>query len=201
MDNNLIVIRKYEKTPDGYLRLDVTSGNKSARQYYSPFYIGPVESADGVESQTMENLWQYSKVYSEMVDENDNPTDSYFAWRNNGFRDSRAHRHPHSGKPLYSWWNGEKLGYIDARKRIYIPSYAKCVMKHPEAINIIKEKLAEGKKIAIADFDGYDFKKLGMTYEDVVNNPNKIMGHGHVLAMMIERPDLVDDFIKQSIKS
>jgi hypothetical protein len=35
-------------------------------------------------------------------------------------------------KPLYSLWDGEKLGYIDARKRIYAPLYASAVV-HADA--------------------------------------------------------------------
>ena len=198
MSGNLIVIRKYEKTPDGYLRVDVTSHNSVVREYLSPFFLGPVTSPDGVESLVMENIWQFSKVYSDMVDANNNPTESFFAWRNNGFADSVAHRHPHNGKPLYSWWGGQKLGYIDARKMIYVPCYAYCVYNKPDALNTIKNKLALGYNIALADFDGYNFKAFGLSYEDVLNNPHKIMGHGHVLAMMIERPDLVDTLLKNS---
>lgn len=36
------------------------------------------------------------------------------------------------------------------------------------------------------DFDGYDHKSLGMTLEQVFYNTNEKMGHGFVLAMMLQ---------------
>lgn len=195
MDEQLIVIRKNAKTPEGYKRIDVTSWNKKLCRYLSPFYLGPIAAPDGLISKNMENLWQFSKVYEDMVDENQNPTDDFFEWRKGGFEDSRAHRHPHSGVPLYAWWDGQKLGYIEARKKIYIPSYISCVKNNPQGFEMIKSMLGNGEKIALADFDAYNFKARGMTYKDVVNNSSMIMGHGFVLAMMLEDVD-VDKIIK-----
>jgi len=33
-------------------------------------------------------------------------------------------------KPLYSYWDGETLTYVESRKKIYIPLYAKYIQKN-----------------------------------------------------------------------
>ncbi len=33
--------------------------------------------------------------------------------------------------------------------------------------------------------DGYDYHKLGMSLEDVLNNPKRKMGHAFVIAMIL----------------
>jgi len=40
--------------------------------------------------------------------------------------------------------------------------------------------------IAIRDYDSYDHISLGYSWDDVINDPSRKMGHGFVLAMMIE---------------
>jgi hypothetical protein len=44
--------------------------------------------------------------------------------------------------------------------------------------------------ITIQDYDAYNHHELGMTLEDVLNNPDRKMGHGFVLAMMLEEMGL-----------
>jgi hypothetical protein len=142
---------------------------------------------DGSVAKNLENLWQYSKVYKEHADENGNPTETYFKWAAEGWAKDWADRYP-MGKgraPLYSWWDDQKLPYIEARKKIYAPLYAKAV-ENTEAYKMLKEIHEQRENIWLWDFDGYDHHKLGMSYEDVLNNPARKMGHAFVLAMMLE---------------
>lgn len=195
MVNDLIVVgrrQRYDK--DKFYRIDVTSHNPvpESRESLSPFYLGPVTCYDGLTAQNVENAWQFSKVYPCHADENGNPTKEYFEWRDKGWLDREAYRHP-MGKaiPLYSYWKNEdgnvlKLGYIEARKKIYVPLYAKAVLANPYGLNIIKGILENTSSVALADFDGYNNFELGMSYYDVLNTPKKKMGHAFVLAMMIE---------------
>lgn len=46
--------------------------------------------------------------------------------------------------------------------------------------------LTRGKDLYVRDFDGYSNKRLGMTYDDVINCESKKMGHGFVLAMLLD---------------
>lgn len=151
----------------------------------SPFTLGPVPLYAGYYSQNMENGWQFSKVYPEYV----NDRVGYWGWAKNGWNDPRAHRYP-MGKgavPAYSLWCGDELGYIDARKRIYIPLYSHAVRFHAYSpLGMLRQKHKLYGEIALRDYDSYDRVGLGYTWDDVVNDPSRKMGHGFVLAMMIE---------------
>ena len=189
---DIIVIGKRERCPEGYLRVDCTSNNRDPifKEGLSPFYLGPVECYDGLKSLNMENAWQFAKVYRCHIDNNEEPTEDYLKWRNKGWGDSYAHRRPMGyDKPLYSYWktDGEyrKLGYIDARKEIYIPLYAKAVINKRTGLEALRE-LLETNNLALADFDGYNHKKLGMTYDEVIHCGKKRMGHAFVIAMILK---------------
>jgi len=148
--------------------------------------VGPVQ-ANGVTCLNVENAWQFSKVYKDQVDEDDNPTDAYIEWRDDGYKDSWAHRYP-KGKgniPLYSWWDENKLGYIEARKKIYIPLYGNAV-KPTETFQRLVDEYQKYGELVLQDFDAYDHRKLGMGWKAVVNNPDRKMGHAFVLALMLE---------------
>jgi hypothetical protein len=175
------------KVPSDAHVIDTTSRSKIWTRGLSPFFCGSVDLYDDYVSQNVENAWQFSKVYAKHVDGQENPTDEYFKWAVAGWEDTWAHRYP-AGKgavPLYSWWDGEKLGYIEARKKIYAPLYAKAVAT-TEAYKKLAELHEAGGNLWLRDFDGYDFRKLGLTYKEVLNNPQRKMGHAFVLAMMLD---------------
>ena len=155
----------------------------------SPFFIGPCKLYGGYIAQRMENAWQFCKVYECHADFGENPTEEYWRWARQGWADNWAHRHP-MGKgavPLYSLWNGEYLNYIEARKKIYAPLYARAVKK-TMAYHKLKELYeTSGRTIYLWDFDGYNNKALGMSLVDVLNCPDKTMGHAFVLARMLEK--------------
>lgn len=167
--------------------VNTTSRSRDWSQGLSPFYLGPVELYNGYGALNVENAWQFSKVYPDQVDKDGNPTAEYFKWAINGWKDRFAHRYPRGkgAKPLYSYWKGEKLPYVEARKRIYAPLYARAVEVTP-AYEKLKMLYAEKGELWLWDFDGYDHRALGMTYEEVLNHPRKKMGHAFVLAMMLE---------------
>jgi uncharacterized protein DUF6939 len=170
--------------------IDTTSQAAGWSRGLSPFLLGPVavpNSPQAPVAENVENAWQYSKVYQEHVDNNGNPTLDWYAWRAGGFRMPRAVRYP-MGKnrvPLYSMWNCEKLDYVQARRKIYIPCYvaaARVTLAYSQLVSIYR--LHGG--VTLYDFDSYDHKKLGMSYEDVINSTTRKMGHSFVLAMMLE---------------
>jgi hypothetical protein len=87
--------------------------------------------------------------------------------------------------PLYSYLDGEALDYVTARKRIYIPLYSEIVRQSP-AWKQLRSIYEQAGEVVLWDFDGYDHRALGMNYEEVVDSPTRKMGHGFVLAMMLE---------------
>lgn len=174
-----------------YLIINCTSRSKEEKwRQFSPFFLGPVQVPMGTgetfESKTHENAWQYAKVYKKYTSKKDNsPTKEYFHWAKEGWSNPKAVRFPmgKGAKPEYSLWGEEKLGYVEARKKIYAPTYAKLVME-TEAFKELKEIYESGKYkiIWIRDYDGFDNVTLGRNYKEVLNDPGRKMGHGFVLA-------------------
>ena len=181
--------RHYDRHKD--LVINTTSrSNEAWSRGLSPFHLGPVSlypSSTPKNAHNVENAWQFAKVYPLHVDKDENPTEEYFEWARDGWSHRRAIRYP-MGKgalPLYSWWEGEKLSYVEARKRIYVPRYTKAVVQ-TRTFEKLKEIHEKNDEIWFWDFDGYDHHKLGMTLKEVLNDPTRKMGHAFVLAMILE---------------
>ena len=169
--------------------VNTTSSAANWSRGLSPFFLGPIKlypSAPCKEGLVFENVWQYAKVYS-AYDSNGEPNSLYFDWALKGFRDRIPRRYP-MGKgtvPEYSWWNEEKLTYIEARKKIYIPLFRDAVYK-TAAYKQLESLYKLRGEITLWDYDGYDHKEFGFCFEDVINHPKLKMGHAFVLAMMLE---------------
>jgi hypothetical protein len=152
----------------------------------SPFHVGPCPLYDGKVSLNMENAWQFAKVYAQHADQNGDPTPAYWVWAEKGWGDQFAHRYPmgRGAVPKYSWWEGNKLGYIDARKQIYAPLYAEAVKK-TNGWNRLVQAYNTEPLIVLRDFDGYDYGAMNKTLTQVLNDPKRKMGHAFVLAMLL----------------
>lgn len=178
-----------DRKPPNATIIEVTSRSSIWTQRFSPFFLGPCEIAEGVYSANMENAWQYSKVYTRHVGPDSRPTKEWFRWARTGFAKSRADRYPmgRGAHPEYSYWQKELLDYVEARQRIYIPLYSQAVREHarPE-LERLKKMLEELENIAILDFDAYRYDLEGMELKDVILRTDKKMGHGFVLAMILE---------------
>ena len=99
----------------------------------------------------------------------------------------RSQRYPY-GKgaiPVYSYDGVYRYSYIEARRSIYIKHYAKALAK-TNAFNILKKMYDKGEKLALRDFDGYNHKKLGMSYDEVIDCETRKMGHAFIIGMMLE---------------
>ena len=167
--------------------INTTSRSNNWSKGLSPFYLGPIKLYGPHESKNFENAWQFTKVYKEHADADGNPTDEYFKWAKEGWATERAFRYPmgKGKKPLYSLWDGEHLSYVDARKKIYVPLYSAAVAR-TDAFQHLKQVYSALGEVTLWDFDGYDHRALGMTYEQVVDCPTRKCGHAFVLAMMLE---------------
>lgn len=167
--------------------INVTSRSTIWSKGFSPFLLTDIPLGDGTTAKNMENAWQYSKLYPQHADKNGEPTQKYFDWARKGFNSNYAKRYPMGRfkRPICSLWKGERLSYVEARKKIYIPLYAKAVVK-TEAYKKLKKMYDMGEKFVLWDFDGYDYISLGMTYEEVANNEKLKMGHAFVIGMLLE---------------
>ncbi|CAF3988462.1 unnamed protein product [Adineta steineri] len=193
-------------TKENWLLHNVTSTTKEKWCLeFSPFLLGPIElypnAQDGkmYVAKNMENAWQFCKVYQQFTDEDgESPSEAYWKWAENGWNDSKPHRFPlgrKAGKPLYSLWNGKRLGYIEARKTIYAPLYAKYVEQTDayKKLNDIYIKYCCGdmndkqkRPMALLDFDGWDHLGQGYSLEEVIDKEKPKMGHAFVLAGLLE---------------
>jgi hypothetical protein len=139
----------------------------------------------------VENAWQFSKVYDSQY-YSAQEFDKWLAWARKGWDSKRAIRYPagRGAVPLYSYWDGLSLGYVEARKKIYIPLYMEAVLPtvayHKLEHKALWAREMHHKPLYLLDFDGYDHKALGMSWKDVINDPSRRMGHGHVLGMLLE---------------
>ena len=107
---------------------------------------------------------------------------------------------------LYALWEGEKLGYIDARKKIYKKVYTDLVKK-TNKFEKLKQMLQNGINFLIVEVDGprqesleYYKEKYKVSDDFIVNNTIEVnsknmdiilndtrhaFGHGYCLAMAL----------------
>lgn len=181
--DQVITIGYRDRVPYGYKAVNCTSKSDDKYKLLSPFMTSNPYCYAGLSAKNVENAWQFSKVYPE-YDDNGVPTPQWYLWRDAGFANYFAHRYPmgKGAKPLYSWWNGNIYGYVEARKNIYAPIYENSI-KDTNVFLGLKQEYLKGTKICIQDFDTYPLE--GATYLDAINNPLKPFGHGFVIYKML----------------
>jgi len=176
------------KLPEDAIVIDTTSRSGSWTRGFSPFVLQAGYLYGNFYAKSVENAYQACKCYSEFV-ENNEPTEEYFKWAQKIWSSSFVYRYPmgRGAKPLFSYWNGEKLNYIEARKKIYIPLYSRAVTQSDAFKNLLKIYRETDMDIYLVDFDGYNHKEKGMTLSDVANNEKKSMGHAFVIYDLLQR--------------
>lgn len=164
------ILKKY---PDAILA-DVTSGAKDGLRKLSPFYPHygiPVPFSEGYTATCVEAIWQGLKVFEGCdVDVNmfQNDTMKNIKRTVRRFGKPLGHRKGVNGTEL--------LGYIEARKLIYIPTY-RWVLENKVASII--ERLKEASKtktIVLLDYD---------TNADV-ENAKKPLSHASLIKAYVE---------------
>jgi hypothetical protein len=121
-----------------------------------------------------------------MVGEDGFPTPEYFEWAKEGWANPKANRFPmgKGAKPEYSYFNGKKLGYMDARLQIYCPLYAQAILKTKE-FQRLKELTEQFDEIVLCDPDAQDYLAAGKTLKDVLFDSSRALSHSVVLAMLL----------------
>jgi hypothetical protein len=185
----IFICGPHNKAPNGAEVVNVTSHSHDFGVGLSPFHLGPVELYGGFVAKNVENAWQYAKVYNCHLKDGE-PTEEYWAWAKRGWDNSYAVRYPmgRGAIPEYSLWDGRKLGYVEARKSIYYPLYEKAA-RDTSAFKKLKELYeslnADFRDLWLWDFDGFNHRELNMTLQDVIDRPERKMGHAFVLAGML----------------
>ena len=225
---------------ENYIVIDVTSRIERNKEFMkehpsfakdlSPFFIGPVISSDGVKANIFEIFWQAGKVYP-CHDNNGKPNEAYFEWRNKFYsaekctKDLMRHTckdlgYEHKDTKYFAYFDKKKndwraLNYVESRKLVYVKEYAKLVYD-TDSFKWLKSLVSEGYKIALVDFDAYNYysdRAKGKYYEfylnkckrdgikptrklmdflniknmkDVCNCPFMAGGHAFVLKMLLQ---------------
>lgn len=172
--NKRCSIEKLQKEYPGCVIIDVTSKGDEEWKKLSPFYPHggiPVPFSDGVLSMSVEGIWQGLKVFEAFGVDRD-------SFKNNTMKNIKrtcrkfgrclGHRKGVFGKEL--------LGYIDARKQIYLPSYF-WVLENKCAAQIKKlQTLSQSRPVILLDYD---------TNADI-DNPSKPLSHAYLICRYIE---------------
>ena len=163
-----------EKEYPGAMFIDVTSHADDEFVKFSPFYPHggiPVPFTDGVTSQSVEGIWQGLKVFENVgVDIHSfKITDMKNIKRTSRkFGACLGHRKGVRGEEL--------LGYIDARKEIYLPAYKWVLDNKLQKLVTAVRIIAKNKPVVLLDYD---------TNADV-NNPKKPLSHASLIKAYIE---------------
>ncbi len=187
--------KKEHRAPPEALVVNVTSVSRDFGRALSPMLDdGPIE-LQGYTARTVENIWQYSKVYEPHV----NSPAEWRAWRDAGYANPRGVRYPmgKGAKPLFSYLTPQlgKLDYIAARQAIYIPAYRQkleryCVRQVNTLIDILT-----CSDVWLWDFDVRE--PDGKTFDEIAADPTAPLGHGFVLAKYVS--DLIKLETKEEI--
>lgn len=158
----------------GAIIIDVTSKGEGEWQKLSPFFPHggiPVPFSEGFTSMSVEGVWQGLKVFETAdVDRNSfrNATMKGIkrTVRTNG--KCLGHRKGVNGSEL--------LGYIDARKLIYVPTYNWMLEnKCSDQVNKIRA-MAQSKPVILLDYDT----------NDEIENTSKPLSHASLIKRFIE---------------
>lgn len=191
----MIIIESKRKKPENILKkypvailADVTSSAKDGLVRLSPFYPHggiPVPFSDGYTASCVEAIWQGLKVFEHC----DIDTSLFANTTMKGLkRTVRKY-----GKPLghRKGVNGtELLGYIEARKQIYIPTFRWVLENKVKDIVDRLRVASETKTIVLLDYD---------TNADV-DNPKKPLSHAALIKAYIENKYPYGDIINNKPK-
>ena len=155
----MIIVDSKKKKPSTILKkypnailADVTSGAKDGLKKLSPFYPHygiPVPFSDGYTATCVEAIWQGLKVFEGSdvdVQMFQNDTMKNIKRTVRRFGKPLGHRKGVHGTEL--------LGYIEARKQIYIPTYRWILEnKVSDIIDRLRDASNSGKIIVLLDYD------------------------------------------------
>jgi len=171
-----IVIENKRKKKENILKqypgaeiIDVTSNSTDEFRQLSPFYpVGniPIPGMDDKKALCVEGIWQGLKVF-----ENYNWDESYFHKSTKNIK--RTVRR--FGRVKGHFYKGEILGYVDARKKIYLPAY-RYVLENRSSELIAKLRDKASKNTLVL---------LDYTTNDSILDPSKPLSHAAVIRAAI----------------
>ena len=201
---------------EGYTNIPIISRGKAPWNKLSPFNLGPVRDPLAGSATNVENFWQFLKVYPKVARQRQvrkkevvwqHPAETHailtgdgwqvlpawHEWKAKGFATPHGIRHPNgtvrkNGPPIFSLYDGKALGYIDARKQIYVPTYRRLLEAHPLFQELL-QSLQRGERLMLIDVDGPDPREypegIEISLEVLqakLKDTSKPFGHGYCAA-------------------
>jgi hypothetical protein len=178
---------KHEIPPNSIV-IDVTSNSKTDGKWLSPFFLGRMELYDGYTATSIENGYQFAKLYFEHADTDHNPTPAYWKWAQEGWNNPKPIKHPLGAwrTPLYHLWKGQRLNRLKAQNEIFVPEYVRLASKTDAFTRLKALYERTTRDIVLLDYEGYQHRFLELDWEQVMNHPDFPIGQGFVLCMMLE---------------
>ena len=176
------------------VKVDVTSAQAKDGKYrvaFSPMHMGtPYVCPDEGTFPNFEAYWQSLK----MIDGLDEVKHKKW-WKE---ITSAKRRHPAIKKSRvlgakHKRFPGQVMGYVESRKKVYVPDYYKMVKDKYESQYLRVLRNGNARPIVVFDFDGPRNTKGAPLCEKVtvemlrerINNPDLPFGHGFVVGAMI----------------
>ncbi|AHC55135.1 hypothetical protein D1R32_gp418 [Tunisvirus fontaine2] len=172
----------------------------------SPMSLGPVEHAcpSLPPAQNIENFFQGSKVFSQEVDENGNPTELFYENRERLFADPVPKRHKYHGKnknkniPLYFLWtdsNGKehRLDYIKSRQT-YCNFFERLASETKDYRRLCRLQ-DRGYNLVFCGYDAHGISEAtSEAIEKAYIDPSVPFGHERVLFAMLALRDTPEEY-------
>ena len=161
------------KYPDAMI-IDVTSKAQDEFVKFSPFYPHggiPVPFTDGMVAASVEGIWQGLKVFEDA----DVDTSSFSKRDMNNLKRTVRKYGPCLGH-LKGVHGEGLLGYIEARKQIYLPCYKWVLENKLQKLVAAVRIISKNKPVVLLDYN---------TNPDV-NNPKSALSHASLIKAYIE---------------
>lgn len=215
----------------GFENIPAWSRGKGEWKELSPFFIRipkykELREIEGEVKETVyhnvifESFWQSFKVWEKVDKQNgkdwkwpaeihvkkekeeQNPNENWWNWHSALLKHEEAVRRPNGRAiPLYSYYRGQKLGVVEARKQIYIPWLQELYRKN-EVYQKLLQMVKSGINVMIIEPDGplLDFYDEGLEVNlqmlyNLINVTNyapegyphkyRPYGHGYVIALTL----------------
>ncbi len=185
-----------DKAPDGVMRLAVSSRAMifNPPEWKDLWLLSPLSTVDpgidvpgmqGVQSRTVENAWQFLKIW---------PGEDRWCEPDarEAFRSTCAIRYPRGrgAKAIGAYWgeDGSTLGYVEARKRIYVPCYLELLSRPDRAACVDRlRELATRQPVRVWDPDSYDIEQYGMTDTlEALEFEGRPFAHAFLVALAVQ---------------
>lgn len=184
---SMILRGSHAAKPSGCLRVNATSGQRKNHPHRIAFSPMTFKKFKGYPN--FESWWQVGK-HIQGVDR----VKQVRYWLRVGHDGKPKRRYPNSKnkKVLYAKWDGgEKMNYIDSRKKMYVPEYFNMIKDEKELKKLINYR-NRGGNIVVYDYDGPFEGKTPVALEvnesmlrEKINDPKRPFGHGYVVAAAI----------------